>query len=63
MEIIKERYKTIVVGKCNTKEDILKLFNFGFSKESVVKKYKRDNKLKDFDARKIVEKVLLENRF
>lgn len=49
-----------IVGKCNYKQDILQLFDFGYSKEAVVKKYKKDNKLKINEARRIVEETLLE---
>ncbi len=49
------------MGECLTKQDILQLFNFGFSKESIVKKYKKDNNLDNKEARKIVENALLEN--
>lgn len=51
-----------IVGKCTNKTDILQLFNFGFSKEGIVKKYKKDNKLQDREARNIVEKTILESR-
>ena len=61
MQIVKEAFQVKIIGKCLNKEDILKLFSFGFSKENVVKKYKRDNKLKIEEARRIVENTLLEN--
>ena len=62
MQIVKEQYQVKITGKCLTKQDIMKLFNFGFSKEGIVKKYKKDNKIKEVDARKIVEETLLENK-
>lgn len=61
MKVIKENFRAIIVGKCLTKQDILQLFNFGFSKESIIKKYKKDNGLNDEQSRKIVENTLLEN--
>ena len=61
MEIVKEEFKVKIVGKCTNETDILQLFNFGFSKDNVIKKYKRDNKLKIDEARKIVENTLLKN--
>lgn len=61
MKIIKEAFQIRIIGKCLNKEDILQLFNFGFSKENVIKKYKRDNKLKIEEARKVVESTLLED--
>ena len=61
MQIVKEQFQVKIMGKCLTKADIMKLFNFGFSKEGIVKKYKKDNKIKEMDARKIVEETLLEN--
>ena len=60
MQIVKEQFQVKIIGKCLTKQDILQLFYFGFSKENVVKKYKKDNKIKEIDARKIVENTLLE---
>ena len=59
MKIIKENFRAIIAGKCLTEQDILQLFNFGFSKENIVKKYKKDNSLSDKEARKIVENTLL----
>lgn len=61
MQIVKEQFQVKITGKCLTKADIMKLFDFGFSKEGIVKKYKKDNKIKEVDARKIVEETLLEN--
>lgn len=61
MQIVKEDFQVKIVGKCLNKIDILQLFNFGFSKENVIKKYKRDNKLKIEEARRVVENTLLEN--
>lgn len=61
MQIVKEDFKVKIVGKCISETDILQLFNFGFSKDNVIKKYRRDNKLKIDEARKTVENVLLRN--
>lgn len=61
MQIVKEDFQVKIVGKCLNKVDILQLFNFGFSKENAIKKYKRDNKLKIEEARRVVENTLLEN--
>lgn len=61
MQIVKEDFQVKIVGKCLNKIDILQLFNFGFSKENVIKKYKRDNKLKIEEARRVVENTILEN--
>lgn len=61
MRIVEENFRAIIVGKCSTKQDILQLFNFCFSKESVIKKYKKDNSLNHEGARKIVENTLLQN--
>ena len=61
MQIVKEQFQVKITGKWLTKADIMKLFDFGFSKEGIVKKYKKDNKIKEVDARKIVEETLLEN--
>lgn len=60
MQIIKEQFQTVIVGKCLEKEDILQLWKFGFSKENIAKKYARDNKLKIAEARKVVIKFLYE---
>ena len=59
MKIIKENFRAIIAGKCLTEQDIFQLFNFGFSKENIVRKYKKDNSLSDEEARKIVENTLL----
>ena len=61
MQIIKETFQVKIIGKCLNEKDILQLFSFGFSKENVVKKYNRDNKLKIEDARRVVENILLKN--
>ena len=37
MEIVKEEFKVKIVGKCTNETDILQLFNFGFSKDNVIK--------------------------
>lgn len=60
MQIIKEQFQTKIIGKCLEKEDILQLWKFGFSKESITKKYAEDNKLKIAEAREIVIKFLYE---
>lgn len=60
MQIIKEQFQTIIVGKCLEKEDILQLWKFGFSKESIAKKYARDNKVKIAEARRLVIRFLYE---
>lgn len=60
MQIVKDLFQVKIVGKCLNKEDIIQLFNFGFSKDNVIKQYKKDNKIKIDEARKIVEKVLYE---
>jgi len=54
MQIIKEQFQTKIVGKCIEKEDILQLWKFGFSIESIAKKYAKDNNLKITDSKKIV---------
>lgn len=61
MQIVNEGFQVKIVGKCLNKVDILQLFNFGFSKENVIKKYKRDNKLEIEEARRVVESTLLED--
>ena len=61
MKIIKEPFAVKIDGKCHTNTDILQLFNFGFSRENVIKQYKRDNKVTTEEATRIVEQVLLEN--
>lgn len=58
MEIRKQNFAIKIFGKCTTEKDILDLFNFGYSKESIVKKYRKDNKLKETDARRFVEQIL-----
>lgn len=60
MEIVREKYQTKVSGKCIDREDILLLWNFGFSKEKIAKKLKRDNKTDTQTALKIVEQILYE---
>lgn len=60
MQIIKEQFQAVIVGKCLEKEDILQLWKFGFSKENIAKKYSRDNKLKIAEARRLVIKILYE---
>lgn len=60
MEIRKSSFTITIFGKCTTQKDIIDLYNFGYSKESIVKKYRQDNRLKDEEARKTVEKTLLE---
>ncbi|MCI8486109.1 MAG: hypothetical protein HFJ20_03255 [Clostridia bacterium] len=60
MQIIKEQFQTVIVGKCLEKEDILQLWKFGFSKENIAKKYAEDNKIKIAEARKVVIKFLYE---
>lgn len=60
MQIIKEQFQTKIVGKCLEKEDILQLWKFGFSKESIAKKYARDNKIKINESRQVVVKILYE---
>lgn len=61
MRIIKEPFAVKIDGKCQTNTDILQLFNFGFSRENVIKRYKKDNKITTEEAMKVVEQVLLEN--
>lgn len=60
MQIIRKNFQVILVGKCITKEDVLLLLKFGYDKEKAVKQYKKDNKVKTEEARRIVEQVLLE---
>lgn len=60
MEIKKETFQIKIFGKCKTKTDIMQLFNFGYSKENIVKKYAKDNKIKEIDARRRVEEILWE---
>lgn len=38
MQIVKEQFQTKMIGKCLTKEDVLQLWKFGFSKENIAKK-------------------------
>ena len=59
MQIKKSSFKLIVCGKCETQTDIIQLFNFGYTKEGIVKKYAKDNKIKEVEARKVVEKTLM----
>lgn len=61
MQIVNDGFQTKIVGKCLNETDIIQLFNFGFSKDNVIKKYKRDNKLKINEARQIVENTLFKN--
>ena len=60
MQIIKEQFQTVIVGKCLEKEDILQLWKFGFSKESIAKQYAKDNKIRIAEARKVVIKFIYE---
>ena len=41
MRIVNTGFQVKIIGKCLNKEDIIQLFNFGFSKESVTRKYKK----------------------
>lgn len=41
MKIIKKPFAVKIDGKCQTDTDILQLFNFGFSRENVIKRYKK----------------------
>ena len=41
MRIVKEGFQIKIVGKCSTDEDIIQLFDFGFSKKGVIEKYKK----------------------
>lgn len=58
MEIKKEIFQIRIFGKCKTQKDIMQLFDFGYSKEAIIKKYKKDNKVKEIDARREVEQTL-----
>lgn len=51
MQVVKEQFQTKITGKCLTKEDVLQLWKFGFSKENIAKKYARDNKIKINESR------------
>lgn len=62
MQIIKEQFQIKITGKCTTENDMLQLFDFGYSIEDIVRKYKKDNKIKISEARKIVWEVLFKNR-
>lgn len=46
MQIVNKGLYVEIVGKCLTEKDILELFKFGCSKDSIIKKYKKDNKNK-----------------
>lgn len=42
MKIVKDRnFLITIVGKCTNEEDILQLFDFGFSVEGIVKNIKK----------------------
>ena len=60
MEIKKEQFQIKIIGKCLTKEDIISLWKFGMSKNSIAKKIKKDNKIESKEALRIVEKTLYE---
>ena len=61
MQIINRGFRIEIIGKCEKEIDVLQLFNFGMSKENVIKKYKKDNKIKIDEARSFVEHVLYRN--
>ncbi len=60
MQVVKEQFQTKITGKCLTKEDVLQLWKFGFSKENIAKKYARDNKIKINESRQAVVRILYE---
>lgn len=41
MEVISNGFELKITGKCLTNYDVIKLFNFGYSKEGIVKKIQK----------------------
>lgn len=60
MEVVDDGFQIKITGKCFSKNDVTRLFDFGYSKEGIVKKYKKDNNVKTEEARNFVENVLFD---
>ena len=61
MNVVRNGFVIKIEGKCLTNQDILDMWNFGYSMKGIAKKYAQDNKIKKTEADKIVEDVLYKN--
>lgn len=58
MTITKNGFTVKIHGKCETEQDILQLYKFGYSVKGIIKQYAKDNKIKNNEAQKIVIETL-----
>ncbi len=58
MKIIKNGYSVKIEGKCLTPNNIIELWNFGYTINGICKKYAKDNKIQISKAREIVGNIL-----
>lgn len=61
MKVTKNGFMVKIEGKCLNNQDIITMWNFGYSIKGIVKQYAKDNKTKISEASKIVETVLYKN--
>lgn len=61
MIVEKTMFSVKIKGKCETEQDIITMWKFGYSMKGIAKKYAQDNKIKKTEADKIVEDVLYKN--
>lgn len=50
-----------IQGKCENEQDIITMWNFGYSLKGITKQYAKDNKIKVSEADKIVTDILYKN--
>ena len=61
MIVTQNDFMVKIQGKCENEQDIITMWNFGYSMKGIAKKYAQDNKIKKTEADKIVEDVLYKN--
>lgn len=48
MKVTKNGFMVKIEGKCLNNQDILAMWNFGYSIKGIIKQYAKDNKTKNF---------------
>lgn len=61
MIVEKTMFSVRIKGKCETEQDIITMWNFGYSLKGIIRQYAKDNKMKVKEADKIVTNVLYKN--
>lgn len=61
MIVAKNGFMIKIQGKCENEQDVITMWDFGYSIKGIIKQYSKDNKIKISEADKIVTAIIYKN--